>query len=151
MRDSHDRFANLEISYLLERMERFKGIAILATNRKKDLDEAFMRRLRFIIDFPPPGAEQRKEIWQQAVPEAVDASRVDFDFLARKFDLTGGHINSIVFYACLQSAGERERRLAMEDVVAAVKREYDKLNRSVSLEQFGPYAEIVERMERGQR
>jgi hypothetical protein len=160
VKDAHDRYANLEISYLLERMERFKGIAILATNRKKDLDEAFLRRLRFIIDFPPPGVEQRKEIWLQAVPEAVDASRVDFDFLARKFDLTGGHINSIVLYACLQSAdssdpgkGDAKRRLAMEDIIVAVKREYDKLNRSVSLEHFGPYAEIVERMERehGQR
>jgi hypothetical protein len=152
VRDAHDRYANLEISYLLERMERFKGVAILATNRKKDLDEAFLRRLRFIIDFPPPGMEQRKEIWLQVVPETVDASRVDFDFLARKFDLTGGHINSIVFYACLQSANGSDeknagRRLAMEDVIVAVKREYDKLNRSVSLEHFGPYAEIVERME----
>ncbi len=153
VKDAHDRYANLEISYLLERMERFKGIAILATNRKKDLDEAFLRRLRFIIDFPPPRIEQRKEIWLQVVPETVDASRVDFDFLARKFDLTGGHINSIVFYACLQSAsgsapGKAKRQLAMEDVIVAVKREYDKLNRSVSLEHFGPYAEIVERMER---
>jgi vesicle-fusing ATPase len=132
-------------------MERFKGVAILATNRKKDLDEAFLRRLRFIIDFPPPGMEQRKEIWLQVVPETVDASQVDFDFLARKFDLTGGHINSIVFYACLQSASGKEnagRRLAMDDVIVAVKREYDKLNRSVSLEHFGPYAGIVERMER---
>lgn len=153
VKDAHDRYANLEISYLLERMERFKGIAILATNRKKDLDEAFLRRLRFIIDFPPPGIEQRKEIWLQVVPETVDASQVDFDFLARKFDLTGGHINSIVFYACLQSANgsdkkDARRQLAMENVIVAVKREYDKLNRSVSLEHFGPYAEIVERMER---
>ncbi len=151
VKDAHDRYANLEISYLLERMERFKGVAILATNRKKDLDEAFLRRLRFIIDFPPPGIEQRKEIWRQVVPEIVDVSQVDFDFLARKFDLTGGHINSIVFYACLQSAdgpGGAKRQLAMEDIIVAVKREYDKLNRSVSLEHFGPYAEIVERMER---
>lgn len=150
VKDAHDRYANLEISYLLERMERFKGVAILATNRKKDLDEAFLRRLRFIIDFPPPGIEQRKKIWLQVVPETVDASQVDFDFLARNFDLTGGHINSIVFYACLQSADGKEnasRRLAMEDVIVAVKREYGKLNRSVSLEHFGPYAEVVERME----
>jgi hypothetical protein len=153
VKDAHDRYANLEISYLLERMERFKGVAILATNRKRDLDEAFLRRLRFIIDFPPPGIEQRKEIWLQVIPETVDASQVDFDFLARKFDLTGGHINSIVFYACLQSANgsgkeNAKRQLAMEDVIVAVKREYDKLNRSVSLEHFGPHAEVVERMER---
>jgi SpoVK/Ycf46/Vps4 family AAA+-type ATPase len=150
VKDAHDRYANLEVSYLLERMERFKGIAILATNRKKDLDEAFLRRLRFIIDFPPPEAEQRKEIWRQVTPETVDASQVDFDFLARTFDLTGGHINSIVFYACLQSAHGKntKRQLAMEDVIVAVKREYDKMNRSVSLEHFGPYTEVIERMEK---
>jgi hypothetical protein len=154
VKDAHDRYANLEVSYLLERMERFKGVAILATNRKKDLDEAFLRRLRFIIDFPSPGVEQRERIWRQLVPETVDGSQIDFDFLARRFDLTGGHINSVVFYACLQSAdgsaagrGKVKGRLTMENIIIAVKREYDKLNRSVSLEHFGPYAEIIERTE----
>lgn len=154
VRDAHDRYANLEVSYLLERMERFKGVAILATNRKKDLDEAFLRRLRFVIDFPSPGTEQREKIWRQLIPETMDKSGIDFDFLARRFDLTGGHINSIVFYACLQSAdgsafgGEKIKgRLTMENIIVAIKREYDKLNRSVSLEHFGPYAEIIERME----
>ncbi|MGI8520793.1 MAG: ATP-binding protein [Actinomycetota bacterium] len=154
VRDAHDRYANLEVSYLLERMERFKGVAILATNRKQDLDEAFLRRLRFIVDFPSPGMEQREEIWRQLVPDTVDTSQLDFDFLARRFDLTGGHINSIVFYACLQGAdgpasleGETHGRLTMENIVIAVKREYEKSNRSVSLEHFGPYAEIIERTE----
>src|SRR5262249_9677439 len=84
-RDAHDRYANLEISYLLDRMERFKGLAILATNRKKDLDEAFLRRLRYIIDFPLPSVEQRLRIWCQSVPEAVDRSELNFPFLARAF------------------------------------------------------------------
>lgn len=154
VKDAHDRYANLEISYLLERMERFKGLAILATNRKKDLDEAFLRRLRYILDFPLPGAEQRKNIWLQVVPKTVDSSTLDFEFLAKQFQLSGGHIRSIVFNACLQSAngshfkqGDFKGQLTMESIIIAVKREYDKLNRSVSLEQFGPYAKIVERME----
>ncbi|MCP4403241.1 MAG: ATP-binding protein [bacterium] len=155
VKDAHDRYANLEISYLLERMERFKGLAILATNRKKNLDEAFLRRLRYIVDFPLPGEEERKKIWRQVIPKTVDTSGIDFAFLAKQFPLAGGHIRSIVFNACLQSAnnstpypGNLKGRLTMEQVIIAVKREYDKLNRSVSLEHFGAYAEIVTKMER---
>jgi vesicle-fusing ATPase len=104
VKDAHDRYANLEISYLLERMERFRGLAILATNRKKDLDEAFMRRLRFVVEFPLPDAADRLRIWQSVIPDGVDASGLDFEFLARRFALSGGHIRGIVFYACSQSA-----------------------------------------------
>jgi len=71
VKDSHDRYANLEISYLLERMERFKGLAILATNRKKDLDEAFLRRMRFVVEFPLPGMAERALIWQKALPDQI--------------------------------------------------------------------------------
>lgn len=149
VKDAHDRYANLEISYLLERMERFKGLAILATNRRKDLDEAFLRRLREIVEFPMPSQAERKAIWQGMVPDAVDGSALDFDFLAARFALAGGHIRSIVFNACLQSAECADRRLTMEPVLIAVKREYDKMNRSVSLEQFGRYAPLVEALKRG--
>lgn len=144
VKDAHDRYANLEISYLLERMERFKGLAILATNRKKDLDEAFLRRLRFVVEFPLPGAAERLRIWRSVVPAGVDASSVDFEFLAQRFALAGGHIRGIVFQACLQSAAEgAPRRLDMPAVVRAVQREYDKLDRANSLDQFGPYAPLV--------
>lgn len=154
VRDSHDRYANVEISYLLERMERFKGLAILATNRKKDLDEAFLRRLRYIIDFTLPEAPEREKIWRQVVPAGVDDDGLDYSFLARRFPLAGGHIRSIVFNACLQStteaAPDREgpvKELTMKQVLIAVKREHDKLNRSVSLEQFGPYADLIKDLE----
>ncbi|MEO6408203.1 MAG: ATP-binding protein [Burkholderiaceae bacterium] len=144
VKDAHDRYANLEISYLLERMERFKGLAILATNRKRDLDEAFLRRLRFVVEFPLPGVAERARIWRGMVPTGVDASEVDFDFLAQRFPLAGGHIRAIVFQACLQSASEgAERRLTMAALVRAVQREYDKLERANSLDQFGPYAELI--------
>jgi ATP-dependent 26S proteasome regulatory subunit len=153
--DAHDRYANLEISYLLERMERFKGLAILATNRKKDLDEAFLRRLRYIIDFPLPDVAERKRIWLQVIPQHVDSSQLDFDFLAERFPLAGGNIRSILFNACLQSAdgsGFREStvgQLSMKEIIIAVKREYDKLNRTLSLQQYGAYASLVEGLERG--
>jgi hypothetical protein len=144
VKDAHDRYANLEISYLLERMERFKGLAILATNRRKDLDEAFLRRLRFVIEFPLPGVPERRRIWRSVIPECVDAGDLDFDFLAERFPLAGGHIRAIVFHACLQSAAEgAPRQLTMPSVICAVQREYDKLERASSLNQFGPYAALV--------
>ncbi len=144
VKDAHDRYANLEVSYLLERMERFKGLAILATNRKKDLDEAFLRRLRFVIDFPMPGQAERYLIWEKAVPDEVDASALDLRFLARQFPLAGGHIRGIVFNACLQAAeGPGRPALTMAQVVRSVRREYDKLERVTSLDQFGPYATFV--------
>jgi SpoVK/Ycf46/Vps4 family AAA+-type ATPase len=145
VRDAHDRYANLEVSYLLERMERFKGLAILATNRKKDLDEAFMRRLRFVIDFPMPGLDERLRIWRAAIPSGVDARSLDLPFLADRFQLAGGHIRAIVFHACLQSASRGGgRRLDMPLVLRAVRRELDKLGRAISLEQFGPFAHSLE-------
>ena len=152
--DAHDRYANLEISYLLERMERFKGLAILATNRKKDLDEAFLRRLRYVIDFPLPDVKERKRIWRQVIPEHADSSQLDFDFLAEQFPLAGGNIRSVVFNACLQCAdGSGFRKsggagpLTMNEIIIALKREYDKLNRTLSLQQYGAYASLVEGLE----
>jgi hypothetical protein len=152
--DAHDRYANLEISYLLERMERFKGLAILATNRKQDLDEAFLRRLRYIVDFPLPDAAERKRIWRQVIPEHADSSELNFDYLAEQFPLAGGNIRSIVFNACLQCAdgsalsGKAKRgRLTMPQVIVSVKREYDKLNRTLSLEQYGAYAAMIKELE----
>ncbi|SFA78404.1 vesicle-fusing ATPase [Poseidonocella pacifica] len=149
VKDAHDRFANIEISYLLERMERFRGLAILATNRRKDLDEAFMRRLRQVLEFPMPGPEERERIWRAAIPPNVDATALEFGFLARQFTFSGGHIRSVLLNACLQAAGRppeaplpagKAGRLTMRDVLVQVRRELDKLNRTVGEEQFGRYA-----------
>jgi hypothetical protein len=145
VKDAHDRYANLEISYLLERMERFKGVAILATNRKKDLDEAFLRRLRCVVDFPLPGPEERLRIWSSVIPAGVDASALDLSFLAQRFSLAGGHIRAVVFHACLQSAAcGAARTLDMPVVIRAVRGELEKLGRPISLEQFAPYARYLE-------
>lgn len=147
VKDAHDRFANIEISFLLERMERFKGLVILATNRRKDLDEAFTRRLRYIIEFPVPGLEERKRIWLQVFPEGVDVSGLDFHFLAKQFQLTGGHIRSIAFNACLRSAEvdkpEAIASVTMPNLLMAVKRELEKMNRLASDELFGSYGDML--------
>jgi hypothetical protein len=149
VKDAHDRFANIEISYLLERMERFKGLAILATNRRKDLDEAFMRRLRCVVEFPLPGIPERERLWRGVFPANVNTSELDFRYLARQFALSGGHIRSIAFNACLLSAAHEvngevnDARVTMSTVVVAVKRELDKLNRVAGEELFGAYAPMV--------
>jgi len=142
VKDAHDRYANLEVSYLLERMERFTGVAVLASNRKKDLDEAFMRRLRYVVQFPLPGPEERRRIWRLVLPAGVDVSDLDLDVLAEHVPLAGGHIRSAVFNACLQSVRPGEKpRLAMSTVVRAVKDEFDKLGRAVNLDRLGAHAE----------
>lgn len=143
VKDAHDRFANIEISYLLERMERLKGIAVLATNRRKDLDEAFLRRLRYLIEFPLPGESERERLWRYVFPQAVDTSELDFAALARLFPLAGGHIRSIAFNACLQAERDGQACVGMRSVLFAVKRELDKLNRPSSQESFGQYHELV--------
>jgi len=152
VKDAHDRFANIEISYLLERMERFKGLAILATNRRKDLDEAFLRRLRHVLEFPMPSADERERIWRASIPAHVDAGELDFRFLARQFAFAGGHIRSVLFNACLQAAANpddrplpdgKAGRLTMPGVLVQVRRELDKLQRSAGDELFGSHARAV--------
>jgi hypothetical protein len=148
-RNANDRFANMEVSYLLQRMERFRGVAILATNRRKDLDEAFLRRLRFVLEFPLPDAPERKRIWISGIPAAIDATGLDFDFLAGQYALSGGHIRSIILHACLQSAGRSsDQKLSMDTVMLSVKREYEKLDRTLTREQCGKWSDILEEEER---
>ena len=152
VKDAHDRFANIEVSYLLERMERLKGLAILATNRRKDLDDAFTRRLRYVVEFPVPGAAERERIWRQVFPPEVDVGEVDFAFLARQFEIAGGHIRSAAFNACLQAAAAPPatksrrapaRRVPMAAVANALRRELQKMDRVVGAEQFGAYAPLL--------
>jgi len=148
VKDAHDRFANIEISYLLERMERFKGLAVLASNRRKDLDEAFTRRLRHIVEFPVPGVIEREQLWRQVFPTQVDISELDCRWLAQQFDIAGGHIRSAAFNACLLAASKQSTaspaRVDMPHVLTAIKRELEKMNRVAGREQFGRYAALME-------
>jgi hypothetical protein len=135
-RSANDRFANMDVSYLLERMDRFRGLAILATNRRKDLDEAFLRRLRYVIEFPMPAEAERLAIWQKAIPPQVAIPGIDLALLAREFSLSGGNIRSIVWNACLQSAAvAHEPVLTLHTLMYAVDREFDKIGRPLTREQ----------------
>jgi hypothetical protein len=105
VKDAHDRYANIEVAYLLQRMEAYDGLAIMTTNLRQNLDGAFLRRLRFIIDFPRPDIEAREEIWRRCLPEKSHTlDPASFRQLARKIDLTGGHIRQITLRAAFVAA-----------------------------------------------
>lgn len=130
VKDSHDRYANIEVSYLLQKMEEYDGIAILATNLRQNVDEAFLRRLQFIIEFPFPDEEYRRRIWGLVFPnEAPLASDVDFDLLARAVRLAGGNIKSIGLAAAFFAAADG-RVICQQHLMRAARREFQKLGRN---------------------
>lgn len=130
VKDSHDRYANIEINYLLQRIEAYRGLAILATNMKGALDKAFQRRLRFIVNFPFPDASEREAIWLRAFPSRVPTARLDFEKLSR-FNLTGGSIHSIALSSAF-SAAEQGGTVTMPLILEAVREEFRKLEKPVS-------------------
>ncbi len=134
VKDSHDRYANIEINYLLQRMEAYHGLAILATNMKAALDQAFMRRLRFVVKFPFPGQEQRRAIWQKSIPPELPTGALDFDFLAR-LNLAGGNIHNIVLNAAFLAA-ELNSAVTMPLLLEAARTEFRKLERPANDAQF---------------
>lgn len=127
VKDSHDRHANVEISYLLQRMEEYRGLAVLTTNRKDDLDPAFLRRIRFVVQFPYPDAAQRAEIWAKMIPAGLACDGVDVARLAR-LNLTGGNIRSLALGAAFRAADAGEP-LRMEHLARAARTEYAKLGK----------------------
>ena len=135
VKDSHDRYANIEINYLLQRMESYGGLAILATNQKSALDPAFVRRLRFIVNFPFPSAVDRRRLWQKAFPPAIPKSNLDYDRLSR-LNLTGGSIHSIALNAAFGAARRKSAQITMPIVLQAARDEFAKLERPVNETDF---------------
>jgi hypothetical protein len=143
VKDARDRYANVEVAYLLQRMEQFDGMAILTTNLRANVDEAFLRRLDAIVDFPLPEIDDRRRLWERnlsaGVPKADD---IDLDFLARRFTLSGGNIRNIAVGAAYLAA-EARRPLGMESLVRETAREYRKLGRLCVEAEFGPWFALV--------
>jgi AAA+ superfamily predicted ATPase len=137
VKDSHDRYANIEINYLLQRLESFGGLAILATNMKSALDPAFTRRLRFIVNFPFPGPKEREAIWRNVFPRRQPplAEGLDFARLG-KFNLTGANIQSIALNAAFLAARASETMVAMPRVLEAARMEFRKLDRTINEADF---------------
>ncbi|WP_448002669.1 ATP-binding protein [Agromyces bauzanensis] len=139
VKDSHDRYANVESAYLLQRMETFDGLAILATNLRANIDEAFTRRLDVIVDFPMPDAAQRARLWDRSLGRHLRrADDIDLEFLGRSFELAGGGIRSAAVTAAYLAAADQGTVL-MRHCVMAVHREYRKLGRLLVESEFGRF------------
>jgi SpoVK/Ycf46/Vps4 family AAA+-type ATPase len=130
VKDSHDRYANIEVSYLLQRMEAYRGLAILTTNRKTALDQAFLRRIRFVVDFPFPDAAERQEIWKRVFPAATPVSDLRTDRLG-SLNAAGGNIRNIALNAAFLAADAGEP-VRMTHILSATRGEYGKLERPLS-------------------
>jgi hypothetical protein len=137
VRDSHDRYANIEVNYLLQRMEDYRGLAILCTNRRASLDRAFLRRLRFLIEFPFPDADNRRRIWQKMFPAAAPLGALDFAALAR-LEVPGGNIRNIALNAAFLAAGARQS-IDTTHVLQAARREYGKIDKLLTAAEFGAH------------
>jgi hypothetical protein len=138
VKDSHDRYANIEVNYLLQRMESYRGLAVLATNRKGDLDPAFLRRVRFVVHFPFPDAALRAELWRRAFPPGTPTAGLDVSLLAR-LDLPGGNIRNIALNAAFLAANS-EGVVRMDHLLRAARTEYAKLEKPLSASEIGGWS-----------
>ncbi|MBC7910202.1 MAG: ATP-binding protein, partial [Pyrinomonadaceae bacterium] len=143
VKDAHDRYANIEIAFLLQRVEQYEGAIILATNLSNNLDEAFVRRMHFSIEFPFPVERLRQRIWEGIFPaQAPLADDVDYEVLARQFKLSGGNIKNVALAAAF-NATEDGGVIRMEHLILALKREFQKLGRVCEKTVFEKYYELV--------
>jgi hypothetical protein len=141
--DSHDRYANIEVAYLLQKMEGYPGAVILATNFRRNIDDAFVRRLDFVIDFPFPEPEDRKRIWERVLPdEAPRDEDVDLVFLSEKFKLSGGAIRNCSLAAAFQAADD-DSAISMRHLVRAVAQEYGKQGRLTLEADFERFHDVI--------
>lgn len=142
VKDAHDRYANIETAYLLQKMEEHEGTVILASNFRKNMDDAFLRRLHFTVEFPLPDEKSRELIWKHTFPaETPLGEELDFSFLS-KFKLTGGNIKNIALSASFLAAGG-SGKVGMEHIIRATKREYQKIGKLFTEADFGEYSRFL--------
>jgi hypothetical protein len=141
VKDSHDRYANIEVDYLLQRMDDYRGLAILTTNRKAALDRAFLRRLRFLVEFPFPDADLRRRIWQRSFPPEAPVGDLDWGALVR-LEIAGGNIRNIAVNAAFLAARDGTE-IGLAHVMHAARREYAKTDKLMDAAGFGPAVELV--------
>ena len=130
MRDAHDRYANQEVSFLLQRIETYNGLVILASNLANHVDEAFARRFEHLVHFPMPRQSERLLIWKKGLPASASLEpAIDLAQIAARYDLSGGMIMNVIRHASLQAISRGERVLRQQDVLDGIRREYAKENR----------------------
>lgn len=140
--DSHDKFANMETSFLLQKMEEYEGITVLATNYKQNLDEAFMRRISFVIRFPFPNKESRQQIWRTLLPAQVPREQgIDFNFLGDTFEISGGQIKNVLLSAAFLAASE-QAPISMKMIFVALQQELNKSGMTPSAASLGLYSDL---------
>jgi SpoVK/Ycf46/Vps4 family AAA+-type ATPase len=143
VRDAHDRYANIEISYLLQKMEEYEGVVILATNLRKNMDDSFVRRIHFSVEFPFPAEKYRRRIWEGIWPDDIPMSpELDLDFLARRFEIAGGNIRNIALAAAFLAADDG-KVIDIAHVIRATQREYQKVGKLSVGEDFGEYHHLL--------
>ena len=143
VKDSHDRYANIEVSYLLQKMEEHEGIAILASNLGCNIDDAFMRRMNFLIEFPFPEEDNRCRIWQGMMPKGAPvAEDVDYEFLSRRFKIAGGNIKNIIVNSAFAAADD-SGIITMTHIVNATRKELQKMGKACSQNDFGKYCNLI--------
>lgn len=141
VRDAHDRYANIEVGYLLQQMEEYDGVTILATNLRRNMDDAFVRRIAFVVRFPVPNVEDRLRIWERIwPPETPLMDNLDLPFMAQQFELQGGSIKNIALAAAFLAASDGQV-VGMNQLIWATRSELKKKGKAVSNQSFGPYAE----------
>lgn len=138
VKDAKDRYANIEISYLLQLVENYEGIVIIATNLRNNIDPAFTRRLKYMIHFAMPDEKKRRAIWEKGFPKETEIGDIDYSYLARQFELSGGNIKNIILAATFHAAGRHES-VGMEHILTAVKDEYAKYDKKMEEHEFGEY------------
>lgn len=142
VRDSHDRYANIEVNYLLQRVEEHDGTVVLTTNFVGNIDDAFQRRVHVTVDFPRPDRDSREAIWRTVFPEKTPVNELDIEFLST-FGITGGNIKNVALTAAFLAA-EVGGPVEMEHVVRALRREFQKTGRLIDPGEFGEYREVIE-------
>lgn len=143
VKDSHDRYANIEVAYLLQKMEEYEGIVVMASNFMKNVDDAFIRRIHFSVEFPFPDEEHRLRIWKMIFPdEAPRDGDIDFEFLSKKFKIAGGNIKNIILSAAFLAA-ENSGKIDMSHIILATKREFQKMGKLCIQSDFGKYYELT--------
>lgn len=148
VKDSHDKNANTEVAFLLQKMEEYRGISILATNYLQNMDEAFLRRINYVIRFSFPDEEQREAIWRGIFPHETPLDQgLDYGFLARKLPMSGGSIKNIALTAAFLASGSAET-VEMKHIFKAYQYELDKTNRTISKDELAEYSHYFDEIHR---
>jgi SpoVK/Ycf46/Vps4 family AAA+-type ATPase len=144
VKDAHDRYANIEVAYLLQKMEEYEGVVILATNFRKNMDDAFVRRIHFTVEFPFPDEKNRLGIWKGVFPANAPVDKdIDYKFLAKKLKIAGGNIKNIAICSAFLAA-EDSRKINMRHMMRAVRRECLKTGKLLVPADFGEYYKLSE-------